>query len=215
MQDRGIAIKNSKLLPGSGVNLEEHPFTKYPSEENGLRILAVLRVMKDKGIEEYFNAAQIISAKYPSVSFELVGEYEEDSRGKYEPIILNLEKQEILKYYGHIDNVPEVMANSHIIVHPSYHEGLSNVCLEAAACGRPVLTTDVAGCRETITSTSGILFTSKNSDALVSALETILSYNAKQREQMGISGREYVECSFSRQIVVDAYQSVINASINI
>ena len=90
-------------------------------------------------------------------------------------MICSFEKQGILKYYGHIDNVPEVMANSHIIVHPSYHEGLSNVCLEAAACGRPVLTTDVPGCRETIIPDSGILFSARSSDALISALETILS----------------------------------------
>ena len=79
MQDREISLKNSKLLPGSGVNLKEHPFEKYPSEENGIRILAVLRIMKDKGIEEYLDAVQTIFAKYPNVSFELVGEYEEDS----------------------------------------------------------------------------------------------------------------------------------------
>jgi galacturonosyltransferase len=210
MQDRGISLKNSKLLPGSGVNLEEHPFEKYPSEENGIRILAVLRVMKDKGIEEYLDAVQTIFANYPNVSFELVGEYEEDSREKYEPVISNLEKQGILKYYGHINNVPEVMANSHIIVHPSYHEGLSNVCLEAAACGRPVLTTDVSGCRETINSTSGILFSARSSNALISALETVLAYTPLQREQMGISGRSYVESNFSRQIVVDMYQNAVN-----
>ena len=210
MQDRGIAQNNSKLLPGSGVNLDEHPFEKYPSEEKGIRILAVLRIMKDKGIEEYFEAAQVLSSKYSNISFELVGEYEEDSRSKYEPMICAFEKQGILKYYGHIDNVPEVMANSHIIVHPSYHEGLSNVCLEAAACGRPVLTTDVPGCRETIIPDSGILFSARSREALISALETILSYTYEQREQMGISGRKYIECHFSRQIVVDIYQNAIN-----
>lgn len=211
MQDHGIAQKNNKLLPGSGVNLQEHPFEKYPSEENGIRFLAILRIMKDKGIEEYLEAAQIISSKYPNISFELAGEYEEDSREKYEPIISDLEKQGTLKYYGHINNVPEVMATSHIIVHPSYHEGLSNVCLEAAACGRPILTTDVAGCRETINSTSGILFSARSSDSLISALETILSYSQAQREQMGISGRKYIECHFSRQIVVDMYQTAVNS----
>lgn len=211
MQERGIAMKNSKLLPGSGVNLEEHPFENYPSEENGIRILAVLRIMKDKGIEEYLTAAQILSAKYSHVSFELVGEYEEDSRQIYEPMIVDLEKHGILKYHGHIDNVPEVMANTHVIVHPSYHEGLSNVCLEAAACGRPVLTTDVPGCRETIIPDSGILFSARSSDTLISALETILSYTHEQREQMGISGRKYIECHFSRQIVVDMYQTAVNA----
>lgn len=234
MQDRGIAVKNSRLLPGSGVNLEEHPFVKYPSEEDGIRILAVLRIMKDKGIEEYFEAAKAIHQKYPEVSFELVGEYEEEMREKYEPIITELEKQGTLKYYGHIDNVPEVMAQSHIIVHPSYHEGLSNVCLEAAACGRPVLTTDVPGCRETVIaaqnsddspsgillpaqssddSPSGILFPAKSSEALILAIESILKLTFKQREEMGIAARKHVEKNFSRQIVIDAYHEAIEKII--
>ena len=234
MQDRGIAVKNSRLLPGSGVNLQEHPFVKYPSEGDGIRILAVLRIMKDKGIEEYFEAAKTIHQKYPEISFELVGEYEEETREKYEPVIKNLENQGILKYYGHIDNVPEVMAQSHIIVHPSYHEGLSNVCLEAAACGRPVLTTDVPGCRETVVvgensddspggilfpahssdvHHSGILFSAKSSEALILAIESILKLTFKQREEMGIAARKHVEKNFSRQIVIDAYHDEIEKKI--
>lgn len=219
MQDRKISQNNSFLLPGSGVNLNEHPYENYPSEENGIRILAVLRIMKDKGIEEYLDATKVISSKYSSVYFELAGEYEEESREKYEPVILSLVEKGILKYYGHVDNVPEVMANCHIIAHPSYHEGLSNVCLEAAACGRPVLTTDVPGCRETIlsrdiNSVSGILFSPRSSDALISAIETILSYSNKQREQMGITGRQYVEQSFNRQFVINAYQSMVDDAVN-
>lgn len=216
MLKREIAQNNNQLLPGSGVNLTEHPYEPYPTEENGIHILAVLRIMKDKGIEEYFEVAKYITAKYPSVSFELVGEYEEDSRQKYEPIIQNLEKNNILKYHGHIDNVPEVMAQNHIIIHPSYHEGLSNVCLEAAACGRPVLTTDIPGCRETVvtqpqTSISGVLFPAKDSSSLVAAIESILSLTSSEREQMGKNGRHYVEQNFNRQIVVNMYMSATDS----
>lgn len=253
MQEHKIALKNSRLLPGSGINLKEHPYEKYPSEENGIRILAVLRIMKDKGIEEYLEAARILASKYPKLSFELVGEYEEESREKYEPLIQKLQQKGILKYYGHIDNVPEIMANSHILVHPSYHEGLSNVCLEAAACGRPILTTDIAGCRETVltippannhstatsdhsaasdhstasnysaasnysvasdsvlpASESGILFSAKSTDALVAALEIILSYTPQKREEMGIAGHNYVNSHFNRQFVIDAYHDAVN-----
>ena len=126
------------------------------------------------------------------------------------------------------------MAQSHIIVHPSYHEGLSNVCLEAAACGRPVLTTDVPGCRETVVAAqnsddspsgilfpahssdvhhSGILFSSKSSEALILAIESILKFTFKQREEMGIAARKHVEKNFSRQIVIDAYHDEIEKNI--
>lgn len=221
MHKKNIALKNSRLLPGSGVNLAEHPFVAYPSEEDGIRILAVLRIMKDKGIEEFLSAAECIHSgetnetEYPHVQFELVGEYEEESREIYEPKIRDLEQRGILKYYGHIDNVPDVMAKNHIFVHPSYHEGLSNVCLEAAACGRPVLTTDVPGCRETVEmsddgNVSGLLFKPRNQDALVDAIKEILSYSAQTRSRMGINGRRHVEKHFDRQIVVDAYQGCVS-----
>ena len=208
MQEHHIAVRNAHLLPGSGVNLEEHPFCPYPSEEKGIRFLAVLRIMKDKGIEEYLYAAQKMSESFPDISFELVGEYEEESRPTYEPMIQQLEQQGNLTYYGHIDNVPEVMAHCHVLIHPSYHEGLSNVCLEAAACGRAVLTTDVSGCRETVNSSSGILFAPRSKEALLEAIQAVLSCTEKDRRTMGICGRKHVEEHFSRKIVVDAYLNI-------
>lgn len=210
MQKHKIALQNAHLLPGSGVNLREHPFCPYPSEKQGIRFLAVLRIMKDKGIEEYLYAVQKISEAYSNVHFELVGEYEEESRSAYEPMIEELENQGYLTYYGHIDNVPEVMANCHILIHPSYHEGLSNVCLEAAACGRGVLTTDVPGCRETITSQSGILFPARSKEALLDAIRRVISYTPEERCNMGKHGRQHVEEHFNRQIVVDAYQNLLS-----
>ena len=202
MQKHKIALQNAHLLPGSGVNLKEHPFCPYPSEKNGIRFLAVLRIMKDKGIEEYLYAVQKISEAYSNVHFELVGEYEEESRSTYEPMIQELESQGCLTYYGHIDNVPEVMANCHILIHPSYHEGLSNVCLEAAACGRGVLTTDVPGCRETVTGQSGILFPARSKESLLKAVQAVLSCSPGERRNMGIHGHQHVEEHFNRQIVI-------------
>ena len=206
MQKHKIAMKNSCLLPGSGVNLVEHPMEEYPTEEGGIRFLAVLRVMKDKGVSEYLKAAEIIKEKYEKVSFCLVGEFEEDSRAEYEPWLKELEKKGTVHYKGHIDNVPEVMANSHVIVHPSYHEGLSNVLLEAAACGRPVLASDVPGCRETLqNSISGILFKARSVDSLVDAMEEMLKHSFEERKQMGLQGRKHVETHFNRETVIGIY----------
>jgi Glycosyltransferase len=163
-------------LPGSGVNLTDHPFREYPSEEDGIRFLAVIRIMKDKGIEEYLKAAEEITSADDKVFFDLVGEYEEDEREKYEPMIRALEEKGVVKYHGHLDSVEPVMANSHVIVHPSYHEGLSNVLLEAGACGRPVLATDVNGCKETFEEgVTGIGFKPGNASALSDAIHKILA----------------------------------------
>lgn len=207
MLKKGIAVKNNALLPGSGVNLIEHKFVEYPMEQGGVCFLAVIRIMKDKGIEEYLAAAQMMKKKHKKVKFLLVGEYEEETRSLYEPQIEALVKKNIIQYLGHIDNVAEVMAKSHVIVHPSYHEGLSNVLLEAAACGRPVLASDVSGCIETfVEGESGFGFLAKNTDALVKSMEKMLALSFEERRQMGIAGRAWVEKNFDREIIIKTYQ---------
>ncbi len=206
-----IAKNNSRLLPGSGVNLTEHPFEDYPPEDKHICFLAVIRIMKDKGIDEYLEAARIMRERHKGLKFYLVGEYEEETRGLYEPIIEELQSKKIIKYLGHIDNVAEVMAKTHIIVHPSYHEGLSNVLLEAAACGRPVLASDINGCVETFAEgESGFAFEAKSTDALVEAMEKIIALSTRQRRSMGIAGRAWVEENFDRNIVIKAYMDEIN-----
>ncbi len=145
--------------------------------------------------------------KDKSLQFVLVGEYEEETRNLYEPQIMSLTKRKIIKYLGHIDNVEEVMAKSHVIVHPSYHEGLSNVLLEAAACGRPVLASDISGCVETfLDGESGFAFESKSVEALVHAMEKILALSCEERRQMGIAGRAWVEKNFDRNIIIQTYE---------
>ncbi len=206
LQKHGIALHNAGLLPGSGVNLTEHPFREYPSEEDGIRFLAVLRVMRDKGIEEYLQAAKDISARHQEVHFELVGEYEEDERDKYEPLIKELEEKGLLKYYGHIDNVEEVMSTSHVLVHPSYHEGMSNVILEAAACGRPILASNISGCKEAVDEgKSGFLFEPGSAAELEKEIEHILTLNGKERENMGQAARTLIEQKFDRRSIILTY----------
>lgn len=208
MNKNGIALQNNALLPGSGVNLVEHPYREYPPQDKHIRFLAVIRIMKDKGIEEYLEAALILKRMDKSLRFYLVGEYEEETRELYEPQIEALAEEKIIKYYGHIDNVEKVMAKSHVIVHPSYHEGLSNVLLEAAACGRPVLASDVSGCVEAfVDGESGFAFESKSTDALVKAMERILALSDEERRQMGIAGRAWVEKNFDRNIIIQTYQN--------
>lgn len=211
MNRHGIAVHNSRLLPGSGVNLCEHTFSPYPPETEGIIFLAVIRIMRDKGIDEYLEAARVMMRRQAEtdvqIRFWLAGEYEEESRAQYEPVIRELEDSGIIRYFGHIDNVGEVMAQSHVIVHPSYHEGLSNVLLEAAACGRPVLASRISGCVETFCEgESGFGFAVKSADALVQAMEKVLALSGEERERMGRAGRKWAEDHFDRNIVLQAYR---------
>lgn len=210
LKERNVALKNSKLLPGSGVNLAKFEYQPYPSEGNGICFLAVLRIMKDKGIEEFLTAAEYIKDHYHNTSFYLAGEYEAETKDIYQPWVEKLVQKGALHYLGYIDNMKEAMMKSHVIVHPSYHEGMSNVLLEAAACGRPVIASDVPGCRETLQNgLSGNLFTAKDTQSLISAIEIILSYSEQDRGEMGLCGRKYMEEHFDRSIVIKQYMNEI------
>ena len=215
MEANGCKGKKSILLPGSGVNLMEHPYCEYPSEEKEVRLLSVMRIMEDKGIEELLSCIPVICEKYPKAVFAIAGSYEEETRAKYEPMINDLQKQGLLRYYGYRDDLAQIMADHHIIVHPSYHEGMSNVLLEAAATGRPVVATDITGCIETyLPGVSGEGCKRKDSKSLQQALETMLDRSQEERCKMGQAGRSHVEAHFDRQQVVQVYLDGIHKVID-
>ncbi len=208
MKSKGITgCGDVRLLPGSGVNLNEHPYIPYPSEEDGIEALSVMRIMKDKGIDELLQAIDDLGAE--GVHFTIAGNYEEETKTIYEPKLEKLVREGKLTYLGFVDDMNPIYEKSHIIVHPSYHEGLSNVCLEAAACGRPIVTTDIPGCRETVNEESGILCQPRLAESLVEALKNVLAFTKEEREAMGKAGRAHVEKNFDRNIVINAYRDYI------
>lgn len=206
-QKKGIVRKN-RMIPGSGVNLKEHRYEEYPNETEGVCLLYVGRIMKDKGIEELLVGAEKLKRHHSELCFDLAGGYdEEEYRGK----VAELEKKGVIRYLGLQADIHSVMKTHHAIVLPSYHEGLSNVLLEAAACGRPVLATDVPGCRETFEDgVSGIGFKVRSAEALVRAVEKFLALSHEEKRDIGLRGRRKVEKEFDRQIVINAYMQEIS-----
>ncbi|MDD2970538.1 MAG: glycosyltransferase family 4 protein [Lachnospiraceae bacterium] len=206
VKKRGCIHGRTRMLPGSGVSLTDHPYAPYPEEENEIRILNVTRIMTAKGIGELLEAAPVIKAEYPNVVFEIAGSYEEDCRGLYESGIKDLQEKGILRYYGYREDAQEIMNKCHIFMNPSYSEGMSNVLLEAAATGRPVIATRVPGCQETFQDgITGIGCEPKSSSSLIAALRLVLSKTAEERARMGQAGRDYVAERFDRQKVVAIY----------
>lgn len=202
----GIADDSSVLLPGSGVNLTHHTLQLYPADEGKVRFLFIGRLLKDKGIEEYFEAAQKINEKYPNTEFQILGRIE----GNYEKKLRILEKKRIVSYFGMSSDVRPFYGNAHCTIMPSYHEGMSNVNLESAANGRPVITTNVPGCRETVDDgKTGFLVEPRNTQSLIEAVERFINLPYKQKEAMGREARKKVEREFDRQIVVNEYLKVI------
>lgn len=202
MQEKKIAKSNFCLLPGSGVNLEENCFEKYPNSDEIVKFLIIGRIMKDKGTDEILEAAKIIKKEHNNAKFIFIGPYDGDYRQK-------IEQAENDGYVEHIEKQPNVhpfIKESHVTLHASYHEGMSNVLLETAASGRPVIATDVPGCRETYDDgISGFSFKPRDVQSMVKAIEKFLSLTNEQKAQMGIAGRKKVEKEFDRNIIVNAY----------
>lgn len=195
--------KDSIVLPGSGINLEKYSYYEYPNYKDSIRFIMVARIMRDKGVFEFLDAAGKIKAKYPNVEFILVGDYDDLS---FKERIENLNDIGIINYLGYRQDIDELIRKSHCLIHPSYHEGLSNVLLEAGATGRPVIASDIPGCRETfIDGVSGFTVKARDSDDLTHKIEDFINLSYEEKAQMGKANREYVEKNFDRRIVVDKY----------
>jgi galacturonosyltransferase len=212
----GIADEHSKLLPGSGVNLHHHACQPYPKDDDKIKFLYIGRLLKDKGIEEYFAAAKAIKKKYPDTEFQVLGKIE----GSYQFQLAELARVGVIDYLGVTTDVRSFIGDVHCTVMPSYHEGMSNVNLESAANGRPVITTNVPGCRETIDDgETGFLVEAKSTESLIDAIERFLALPYNQKQLMGQMARKKVEREFDRQIVVDAYlkeiKSLANVNLNV
>lgn len=196
-----IALGLHELLPGSGVNLDDFKVLNYPNDSE-INFVFVSRIMKDKGINEYLGAAKYIKNKYENVNFHVCGFSEED----YEDLLTELHNNKTIIYHGMIDNIQNVLKNMDCIVHPSYHEGMSNVLLEAASSGRPIIATDIPGCRETFDEgISGFSFQKKDTDGLIQEIERFIHLDNETRKQMGLAGRRKMEQEFDRNIVVEKY----------
>ena len=206
MTGRGVVKGDNDLLPGSGVNLEQHRFEDYPESDEQVVLLTIGRIMRDKGVNEILQAAKIIKAEYPNVVFRFIGSFDED----YEQKIAQAVNEGIVEYIESQPQVHSFIKESHATLHASYHEGMSNVLLETASSGRPVIATNVPGCKETYDDgISGISFKPKDADDLVIAVKDFLSLTNEQKAQMGKAGREKMEKEFNRNISVEKYIKII------
>ena len=207
MLEHNIVKSNYDLLPGSGVNLSRFKVLEYPSEDT-IEFAFISRIMKEKGIDQYLDAAKQIREKYPNTAFHVCGFCEQD----YENTLKNLHNRGIIIYHGMVRDVREILKNIHCTVHPTYYpEGISNVLLESSACARPIITTDRAGCREVIDNgVNGFVVRKKDSADLIEKLKKFIALPWEEKRQMGINGRKKVEQKFDRQIVCEKYMDELN-----
>lgn len=204
-RDRNMLSKKSRavLLPGSGVNLQTHPVLPYPQGET-VHFLFVARVMKEKGIDQYLETAKALRAERQDVVFHICGGCDDPV---YEQILAQAHTDGVIEYHGQQKDMLPFWLQASCIVNPSYYpEGMSNVLLEAAACGRPIIVADRSGCRETVEhGKTGYLVPIKDTQAVVNAVRAFLDLAWERRQAMGRAGREKMEKEFDRRIVVEKY----------
>jgi galacturonosyltransferase len=201
-----IPENQATVLSGAGVNLEVYTLQPYPEENKGIHFLFLGRIMKEKGVDELFEAARRMKEKYgDKIVFDLVGFFEEE----YKDIVENLVDEGVVVFHGFQFDPKPYYAMSHCVVVPSYHEGMSNVLLEAASTGRAVITTDIPGCREAVDDgITGYLCKKMDSESLSHCIERFMKLNIASRREMGILGRHKMEQEFDKSAVVE--KTVVN-----
>lgn len=203
-----------KLIPGSGVNLKDFKFTEYPIGKNPVKFLYMGRVMKDKGIDEFLEAAKIIKDKYKNTKFYILG-FIEKSQDHYRNLLKDYQSKGYIEYLGYQSDVKSFIEESHCLIQPSHSEGLSNVLLEAAAMGRPLIASNINGCKETIDEgKNGFTFEVNNSKDLANKIEKFIKLSYEEKITMGKNSRIKVENEFDRKIVVNSYLNAIKDKIN-
>ncbi len=190
------------LVMGSGVDTEE--YSQQPESNSVPVVLLASRLLWDKGIGEFVEAASVLKKEGIRVRFVLAGEGDDENPGSISNSQLNTwQDQGDVELWGRRSDMPTVFAKSHIVCLPTnYGEGVPKVLIEAASCGRPIVTTDTPGCREIVKDgVNGILVPTKDVDALVRAIRTLLN-SPDLRSRMGHEGRLLVKRKFSLSKVV-------------
>lgn len=207
-EESNITVKKSRLLPGSGVSLDRFKPLEYPTTSD-VTFIFISRILKEKGIEEFVEAAKIILQKYPNTKFQVIGPANEE----YIDYLNSAQKQGIIQYYGKQFDIKPFIRQSHCTVFPSYYaEGMANVLLESAACARPIITTALPGCGETVDdNVSGYIVKERDAIDLAAKLKKFILLSNNEKKMMGIMGRKKMEKEFDREIVISAYVTEISA----
>lgn len=204
-----VPAEKTALLAGSGINLEYfHPaFCIARPTDAPIAFVLIARLLWDKGIGEYIAAARLLRQKFPQCIFRLVGPTGVHNKTAIPESAVRLWKTEgIIEYLGESSDVRSILAQHDCVVLPSYREGMPRVLLEAAAMGKPIITTNVPGCRQAVEPLyNGFWCEARDAASLAAAMEQFLALSPAQRQQMGQNSRHKAEAEFDEQKVIAAY----------
>lgn len=198
------------LIKGVGVNLTEfHPSSDEPEEP--IRVAMVARLLRDKGVYEFIEAAKIIKARNYNITMQLVGEIDPQNPASLTTAeIESLVAEKVVVWDGHSNEIANIYRKSHIACLPSYREGLPKSLMEALACGLPIVTTDVPGCREIICDgTNGIIVPAQDGEAIAEAIIK-LAKNPVMRQSMRIASRAIAENEYNVHKITEQMLRIAN-----
>ncbi len=206
--ERLVRPAQAERIPGSGVDLDLFRPSAAPGRDGRpFRFLFVGRLLRDKGLLEYVEAARRLRESWPRAEFAILGFAGSDNRSAVP--IADVERwrdEGLVTYLGETEDVRRFLEASDCVVLPSYREGLPRTLLEAAAMARPMIATDVPGCREVVADgENGFLCEARSAGSLASAMERMLRLKPGERAAMGRRAREMVEREFDQALVVKAY----------
>ena len=205
-----------KILPGEGINLEKFYPIENNRKDNKIIFLMVARVLWEKGFKEYTEAAESLKKKYNNLEFQLLGMIDEDNpSGVKKEVIESYHKKEVINYLGTSNNVKKIIANCDCIVLPSfYKEGVPRTLMEGASMEKPLIATNIQGCREVVEDNyNGYLCEPKNSQDLIAKIEKFILLSKEEREKLGKNGREKMKKEFDANIIIKKYKNRINKEI--
>ncbi|WP_100611537.1 glycosyltransferase family 4 protein [Confluentibacter lentus] len=212
--DRHIISKKQPVgfVSGSGVNLNLYTYRINNNTTKKIRFLLVARLIREKGISLFIEAATVLKKSYPEAEFHIVGDIYDTPSALKEDELTELHDQGIIIFHGHQDNVQDHLFKSDVFVLPTYYrEGVPRSILEALSVGLPIITTHTPGCKETVRQNeNGFLIEPQSLDALITAMEYFL-INPSKIKDMGINSRKYAEEKFDVNIINATLLNIVNS----
>ena len=219
IQAKYITREQAKRVPGSGVNYEKFapmPFTR--GNDGKFIFLYISRLLKDKGAMEYVEAASIIKKEFPNAEFHIIGPLWKGNKKSLtvtEKELNEWVEKKWIVYHDKQKDVRPYIADADCVVMPSYREGMCNVLLEAASMARPLITTNVTGCRDIVDDgLNGLLCKVKDGKDLAEKMKQMMNIPAAEREEMGKKGREKMIREFDKKLVIQIYLQAIDEIAN-
>lgn len=203
--------KKTLVLPSEGINIDYFSAKRIEQEDEKIVFLLIARILWDKGIKEYYEAAKMIKAKYTHVEFQLLGNIDlENPKGIELAIVKSWHESGIINYLGYARDVRSYIDKASCIVLPSYREGKGMTLIEAGSMSKPLIATNVAGCRDIVKDGfNGYLCDVKSSDSLRESMEKMMSISFEDRKRLGLNSQKFVAENFDEKKVIKIYDDYL------